>query len=184
MTHFRVPRVPAQPTAVAADMSGMPGAGGPAMAGDVPPPPVPTGSGALHWTLPGGWTEAQGGGRMRYATLTVPVSGKLDVSVVVLPGSAGGELANVNRWRGQIGLPPLGEAGLAPARRALRAPVGEVSLYDFVSGGTQKTRTVAGCTSLQGNSWFVKMTGDAAAVGAARPAFLDLLGSLRLDDAR
>ena len=76
-----------------------------------PPPPRPTGQGALKWALPKGWTETPGSG-MRYATLTPPGAGKVEMSVVVLPGAAGGELANVNRWRGQIGLPPLDEAAL------------------------------------------------------------------------
>jgi hypothetical protein len=56
-----------------------------------------------------------------------------------------------------------------------------VSLYDFAAEGQAGTRTVAGFAQVAGASWFFKMTGDAGAVGAARPAFLDLLGSLRLE---
>jgi len=43
---------------------------------------------------------------------------------------------------------------------------------------------VAGFTVVAGNTWFLKMTGDAGAVESARPAFLELIGSLDLDDAR
>ena len=39
---------------------------------------------------------------------------------------------------------------------------------------------VAGLTVVDGNTWFVKMTGDAGAVGAARPDFLRIVESLRL----
>jgi hypothetical protein len=177
ITHFKVPKVP---QAAQASMGGvMPG--GPGMAGDVPPAEKP--SVALRWKLPRGWKEA-GPSAMRYATLTAPVQGKVDVSVVVLPGPAGGELANVNRWRNQIGLAPLTDDALASARRTQRTRVGEVSLYDFTSEGTVKTRTMAGFTVVQGSTWFLKMTGDAAAVESARPAFLELIGSLDLDDAR
>ena len=148
--------------------------------GDVAPPASPSGSDALKWQLPKGWQESKAGG-MRYATLKPPVPGKVDVSIVVLPGSAGGELANVNRWRGQIGLAPIDDAALASARRPVRSPAGTVSVYDFTSDGQVKTRMIAGLLVTAGNSWFVKMVGDADAVGAARSGFMHVLETLRFD---
>ena len=150
-----------------------------AMAGDVAAPPRPA-SGGLRWTLPKGWTEAAGG-QMRYATLKPPVAGKIDGSVVVLPGPAGGELANVNRWRNQIGLPPIDEAALASARKVVKTKAGPLNVYDFSSGGKAGSRLVAGLTESGGNTWFVKLTGDAGAVSAAREDFMKLLGSLRFE---
>ncbi len=120
---------------------------------------------------------------MRYATLRAPVDGRLDISVTVLPGPAGGELANVNRWRGQIGLPSLDEAALVAARKALRTRAGPVSLYDFTSAGEKKSRVVAGLALVDGNTWFIKMTGDASAVEKAHADFLRIVESLRLDTA-
>ncbi len=171
VTHFRVAKAP--PAATPA----MPAAMG--MAGDVPAPGRPQGPG-LRWTLPKGWSETQGGS-MRYASFKVPVNGTVDASVVVLPGPAGGELANVNRWRGQIGLEPLDEAALASARKTVSTKAGPLRVYDFASGGASGTRLVAGLTEIEGNTWFVKLTGDAGAVGAAREDFMKLLGSLRLE---
>jgi hypothetical protein len=148
--------------------------------GDVPAATSPTGSDGLKWQLPKGWQESKAGG-MRYATLKPPVPGKVDVSIVVLPGSAGGELANVNRWRGQIGLVPIDDAALASARRPVRSPAGTVSVYDFTSDGQVKTRMIAALLVTSGNSWFLKMVGDADAVGAARSGFMHLLETLRFD---
>ncbi len=55
---------------------------------------------------------------MRVASFEVSENGKTaDVSVIPLGGMAGGDLANVNRWRGQVGLPPLAERRSAKARR-------------------------------------------------------------------
>jgi len=151
----------------------------PGMAGDVPPPPAATGPGALQWTLPKGWTSTASGG-MRVATLKAPVEGKLDVSVVVLGGPAGGELANVNRWRGQIGLGPFDDAGLTASRKTVKAPAGAVSVYDFTGEGSVKSRLVAAiATGPDGKTWFVKMVGDAAAADKAIADFNQLLGSLR-----
>jgi len=160
----------------AAPMS--PGGGG----GEVPTPPTPTGASALKWTLPKGWAQTMSGG-MRYATLQPSVAGRVEASVVVLPGPAGGELANVNRWRGQIGLDPIDESALASARKTLKTKAGAVSLFDFESSGQNKTRVIAGLTASQGNTWFVKMTGDAEPVAAARADFIHLLESLRFEDA-
>jgi hypothetical protein len=146
---------------------------------DVAPPPAPAGR-PLAWTLPSGWSETRGGGGMRYATLVAPVPG-VDVSVTVLAGDAGGELANVNRWRNQIGLPPLDGAALERARKPVGARLGPVALYDFTSEGAPRRRVVAGWAQVAGNTWFVKMSGDDGPVGAARPDFVRIVESLRLE---
>jgi hypothetical protein len=166
VTHFRVPKEPAPSAVVPATAEGK-------------PPDRAKGRG-LRWTLPSGWTDAAGG-QMRFATLKPPVEGKVDASVVVLPGPAGGELANVNRWRGQIGLAPLDDAALARARKVLKTSAGPVKVYDFRSDGKPASRLVAGLAEAPGETWFVKMTGDADAVGAARDDFMKLLGSLRFE---
>src|SRR5262249_46849834 len=127
-----------------------------------------------------GWTESAGSG-MRYATIKPPFPGRIDVSVIVLPGPAGGELANVNRWRGQIGLGPIDEQGLGASRAALKTKAGIISVYDFSSEGESERRLVAGLAVVDGNTWFVKMIGDAGPVSAARSDFTRLLKSLRHD---
>ena len=176
VTHYRVAKEQPKPP------PSMPAGMGTGMAGDVAPPGRPSG-GALGWTLPKGWTQTEGGA-MRYASFKVPVKGTVDASVVVLPGPAGGELANVNRWRGQIGLEPLDEGRLAAAGRTMPTKAGPLKVYDFSSGGASGKRLIAGLTEIEGNTWFVKLTGEAAAVGAARDDFMKLLGSLRLDESR
>lgn len=181
VTHSRVakpaPPLPASPAAMA-------GAGGmtAGMAGGMPEGmdvPSSAKAGGLRWTLPTGWTESAGG-QMRYATLKPPVAGRIDASVVVLPGPAGGELANVNRWRNRIGL-PIDEAALVKARTVVRTKAGPLHVYDFTADGQPRNRVVAGLTSARGDTWFVKVTGDAAAVGAARADFMKLIGSLRFE---
>ena len=136
---------------------------------------------ALKWNLPAGWTETHPGG-MRYATLKPP-DGSVDVSVVVLSGPAGGELANVNRWRGQIGLAAIAEEGLARARTTLHAQAGDLVVYDFTSEGMKKSRMVAALAINGDRTWFVKMLGGAAEVKTARPGFNHLLQSLHFDAA-
>lgn len=168
ITHFRVQKTDEPAVARTVAPAGS----------EVDPPPAP--DGVLEWTLPPGWTETAAGG-MRFATLKPGSESGVDVSVVVLPGPAGGELANVNRWRGQLGLGAMDEPSLLAARKAIRSKAGPVSLYDFTSDGEKKSRLVAGLAVLGGSTWFVKMVGDAVPVGAARPDFIHLLESLRHD---
>jgi len=174
VSRYRVPKQAGTPAGEAASGAGMPG-----LAGSVPPPPDVSTAGELQWALPKGWTDSRAGG-MRYATLKPTAAGKIDVSVTVFPGPAGGEIANVNRWRNQIGLPPVDEAALARDRKALKSPAGSVAIFDYTSDGQTKTRLVAAILFAGGNSWFVKMVGDVGPVAASRADFIRLLESLRL----
>ncbi len=154
-----------------------------AAAAPAPGPQAPAaaagvGEGGLAWTLPAGWSESRPGG-MRYATLKPDTPGAIDGSVIALPGPAGGELANVNRWRGQIGLAPFDDAGLAAARKVVQSPAGPVAVFDFATEGEGAKRMIAGVVVAGGQSWFVKLTGDAAPMAAAAPAFQALLASLK-----
>ncbi len=188
--HMRVPKGTDNPPEMMpqAAEGGMPGGGmpsgggAPAMGGgEVAPPPPPDPANTLKWTLPAGWTEKLVGG-MRYATLTPATPGKIEVSVVMLPGPAGGELANVNRWRGQLGLPAVDDAGLAAIRKAIPTQAGALGLYDIVSEGTVKTRMIAALLAANnGNTWFLKMTGDAEPLAANQADFVHLLESLHFD---
>jgi hypothetical protein len=53
-------------------------------------------------------------------------------------------------------------------------------VFDYTSDGKEKTRLVAAILFAGGNSWFVKMVGDAGPVTASRTDFVRLLESLRL----
>jgi hypothetical protein len=70
-----------------------------------------------EWTLPEGWQQEPGTG-MRYATLQMASTGEpLELSVTVLPWDQENEatsmLKNINRWRGQLQLPPIDTEQLA-----------------------------------------------------------------------
>ena len=145
--------------------------------------PEAAGGAELRWTAPEGWKELPGEG-MRIATFEPPQdSGRVEGTVVALIGDAGGELANVNRWRGQISLTPIEEDGLGALRRSVHSGVGDISLYDFTGGDAAKTRMLAGMIKVGEKTWFFKLTGAQKAAEAARPAFLKLLEGLSTHEA-
>lgn len=149
----------------------------PMPASEAPPIPRSEANQALTWTLPKGWTTAPAGG-MRYATLKPPSQGSAEVSVVMLSGPAGGELANVNRWRAQLGLEPIEAAALASAHKTVTAKAGMVKVFEFNNTGN---RMVVGLlAAADGNTWFLKLVGEDGPVTQAKPDFLKLLGTLSL----
>ena len=67
-------------------------------------------AGTPQWTLPEGWHQQAATG-MRFATITIDAPGTpLEMTVIPLKPTAGAfrdyVLANVDRWRQQLGLPP------------------------------------------------------------------------------
>ena len=175
--HYRVPKEsssPMPPPGPAMGPGGM-------SEGAVPAPPRPEGQASLKWTLPKGWSALPSGG-MRFATLRAAQAEQVDISVVVLGGTVGGELANVNRWRGQIQLPPIDEQTLAGLRKTAKSKAGQVILFDFTGPAHEKNRLVAGMLqTADGNTWFLKMIGDEEPVGRIKPEFLHWMETLHLD---
>ena len=88
-----------------------------------------------HWKLPEGWQQ-QPGNEMRFATLKIG-SGKesLDLSVSSLPKGEGDDaeylLANVNRWRGQLSLPPLAPRELSKEIKEMKLEGAQAYVVDF-----------------------------------------------------
>ena len=136
----------------------------------------------LVWTKPESWTEkAVTSFRLgSYAAGDEAV----DISVTAFPDSAGGLLANINRWRGQIALLPIDEAGLE--REVTEITIaGHPGSYVDLTGPTNESdspRIVGAIVSIEGKAWFFKMMGPAEAVGSELPAFREMVSSARTHD--
>ena len=133
----------------------------------------------LTWTLPEGWQEVPPG-QMRLASFaaTAPDGKKVDVSIVPLGGVAGGELGNVNRWRGQVGLAPVTEDELSKLGEKVQTAGSETVLYDLTGG---KARILVTSLRREDTSWFFKMTGEDELVGQQKQKFIAFLKSLKFD---
>jgi len=137
--------------------------------------PKPSG-GAVSWTVPAGWKPVESTQSMRIATFDAAGA---EVTVSAFPGAAGGNLANVNRWRGQIGLEPVDEAGLARLLSTSRSGATEVALL-AMEGTDGRVMLGAILSPGDGQTWFVKSTTDAAHAQAIRPAFDAFAGSFTM----
>jgi hypothetical protein len=152
-----------------------------APAAKVSAPPPPGASPTVQWTTPAGWEEQPASG-MRVGSFAVNKDGKhADVSIIPLAGTSGGDLANVNRWRGQVGLAPIEPGKLEET--AEKASIGSTpaALYDVVGTDPQTkqpTRIVASILSKEGATWFFKMIGSEDLVEKEKPAFKEFLKSI------
>ena len=136
----------------------------------------------LTWQKPDGWTEVAPG-EMRVASFNVqgPNGKQADVSVIPLPGMAGSDEANVNRWRGQIGLSLLSPDELKKSAEAVEAGGQPAQLYDIAGrnpGSGDAERIIGVIQHRDDVSWFFKMTGDAGVVEQQKPAFVAFLKSV------
>ena len=135
------------------------------------------GDGLPNWQVPSGW-KAAGPKPMRLASFDIPdAAGNGDVSISKLSGNGGGLLANVNRWRGQVGLAPL-EAGALAANSKTVATAGGDSGTWVELVGTEKT--ILGAIVARGEvSWFFKLTAPSAVAAQNRETFEQFVRSIR-----
>ncbi|MGE0708578.1 MAG: hypothetical protein AB7N76_22875 [Planctomycetota bacterium] len=156
--------------------------------GPVGPAP-PAADGGLRWTKPAGWEDEQQPRAMRVVTFRVPVEGspQAECYVSALAGPAGGVEANLQRWRGQLGLEPLDAAGLAALPRVevlgQRVAVLEaVGAYTGMNGPAQGgTYLIGAVVPSAEQTYFVKLIAPGAGKPVQRDAFLAFLQSLRIE---
>jgi hypothetical protein len=103
------------------------------------------------------------------------------MSVIPMGGMAGGNLANVNRWRGQVGLEPVEEDAVQKASEKVVVAGQDADLFDIAGtspGSGDAQRIIASVLHRDGTAWFFKLTGDAALVGKNKAAFISFLKSV------
>jgi hypothetical protein len=104
-----------------------------------------------------------------------------DISVTAFPGEAGGLSSNLNRWRGQLQLPPLNDEELSGVIQ--RTEIGNVPAYliDFqTENNNPKPGRIFGAVfQTADRTWFVKMTGPPDLLESQRQKFLDFVRSFR-----
>jgi hypothetical protein len=137
----------------------------------------------LTWKTPAGWTELPTS-QMRVASFSIksPEGRQASVSVIPLAGGAGGDLANVNRWRDQVGQPPVAAEELAKLGQNVVVAGQTATLYDIAGkdpASAQPARILAAVQHRDGAAWFFKMTGDDQLVAEQKSAFIEFLKSTK-----
>ena len=179
---YRIPKEidPAPPAAAAS--ADNPHANLPVASSDMANTAVVKAEGAdLQWTAPAHW-QPKPASAMRKASYTIEGDGgaAADVSVTAFPGDVGGEFANVNRWRGQLGLPPIAESELDSAVLRREQAGLRVTIVDLAGAGPAAGHRLLGAIVPFGNAtWFFKLTGPDALVARERAAFLEFVNTIK-----
>ncbi len=139
------------------------------------PPPI---NNPWTWTIPDSWTKGNPSS-MRIASFKVEDQneGELDISVTSFPGNVGGLLANVNRWIGQIDLPPVNQSSINQYcnERTLAGNAGHL-----VEAYGKEKAVLAGILFLESESWFFKLIGDRQLAEKEKTHFIDFIDSVVL----
>lgn len=155
------------------------------MSGQSLPPGSASDAPNPQWSVPAGWQEG-GPASMRRATFLVKgADGQTaEIAVSAFPGDVGGLMANINRWRGQIGLAPAAPDEISGFTSDLEVDGTKSTVVDLKAeavppGKTQPLRMIVVTVPHAGSSWFFKITGEAPLVGAQKDSFLQFVKSVK-----
>lgn len=141
----------------------------------------------LVFDVPSGWTESSGSS-LRIASYEIVKQGfpTADFSITSFPGDAGGETANVNRWRQQIGLPRWSDAEVQAKQEVIESGELSFALFDLMPETDEekakvKERIFAAILKRDDRSWFYKLRGDVFLLETQRKKFRQTLTSSRFE---
>ncbi len=176
---YRIPKEkdPEFPVAAASAANGTtPAAEGNAMANT----PVATADSAgLTWNAPAAWKQ-KSASALRKGSYAVPgEGGDAELAITAFPGDVGGELANVNRWRGQVQLAPITDADLPAQIQRVEYNGLKFGVVDLVGQGDKPQRILGAFVPFGGATWFFKLAGPDAVVTQAKSDFLSFLQTVK-----
>jgi hypothetical protein len=133
---------------------------------------------------PKGWEVLDAG---EFATARFRVGeGETAVTMTLtgLNGDGGGLVANVNRWRAQVGLKELAEKDSLQALESIKVDglaghILDVTGPDVTGKITQ--RVVAVAVPRGEHTWFVRMSGPAVDIGEQKKVFDEFVKSIRFE---
>jgi hypothetical protein len=144
------------------------------------PPATATGPELPEWTVPDGWRETPPTQMLLSRFEVRAEDGQLEITVSAFPGDVGGTVANVNRWRAQIGLPPQSAAEVERALQPLDVTDGSAILVDMTNPQESGALRVIGVIWPRGtDTWFYKLSGAEPVAEREKAAFVGFVQSVR-----
>lgn len=127
--------------------------------------------GSIKWVAPATWTSLKANS-IRIASYSLPTKDgmKAEASIITLSGDGGGDLANINRWRGQLS---LGDLTLVEVQRLLVNLKGKLGSYKYLSlHNKEKGRSIlAAFIQVGGKTIYVKAIGDTSLINSQEKSF-------------
>jgi hypothetical protein len=131
----------------------------------------------IQWTTPSHWVT-QPTSSMRMGSFLIPFSeGEGDLSVIKLGGDAGGMVANVNRWRGQLGLDPHDETEMNKYILKDSSNMGEFIWLTLLNPDDEELGFIISIFTTSNSSIFVKLSASQVGIKELTPEFLSFCKS-------
>lgn len=140
-------------------------------------PSIGDAAGGLVWQMPEAWSQTAPRS-MRVVTFRPHANPQTECWISSWAGEVGGVMANITRWRAQVGMAPLTTNQVA-ALPKISVLGGEAMILDALPSGEGGQALLALLSYVDGQSTFVKMIGPKNEVEAEREHFMDLCRSLR-----
>jgi hypothetical protein len=175
-------QIPKEPDAPPAQVAAEPPHPGMAGAGDMANTAVATAEGpSLVWTAPAHWRPKTGSTMRKGSYAIGPETGPAaDLAITAFPGNVGGDLANVNRWRAQLQVPPITDAELAGVLMPMEANGLKILVTDILGGTADGPQRMLGAiVPFNGATWFFKLVGPDALVAAEKSSYLAMLQTVK-----
>jgi hypothetical protein len=143
-------------------------------------------AGKSIWTIPPDWKQIDPGPMLSAKFSITGNDGSAEVNILS-SGMDSGLAANVNRWRGQLGLPPVAqEDEFSKMVSSIDVGNGKAQVVDL-SGTDSKTgkpaRLIGAIVPQNGQTWFYKLMGDEAVVARQKDAFIQFVQSAKYPNA-
>ncbi|MEO5914059.1 MAG: hypothetical protein ABIS50_07490 [Luteolibacter sp.] len=135
-------------------------------------------SGSVVWQAAADWKQEQAG-QFLTAAYTLPGGGRVTISK--LPGDGGGLAANINRWRGQMGLKPLADKEVSGQPLKIAGSDAEILLFNLTSESSADDADgiLAGVLPLKSETWYFKFTGPVGVLKKSGGIFMEFLQTVR-----
>lgn len=136
--------------------------------------------GPVRGIIPAGWQLDPTPRPIRLITFLIgPRPQQAQVAITRFPGDVGGDLANINRWRRQVGLPSIVDLSEQQGADITIAQL-PAKAYHFLAPGNEAQRPAILVTGLRRGqlSWFFKMTGPADVIQQQVDPFLRFIRSI------
>lgn len=144
--------------------------------------PAAPSAAAVEYDTPEGWKPGRTGPFRDIAFEVTHDGQKAELTVSSLAGTGGGTLANVNRWRGQIGLPAWSQAELDEGLQKVTVDghMGQrVELVGEANADKPGLGILAVLVPIGDRTWFIKFMGDADVIREEQAHFDEFVASMR-----
>ena len=139
---------------------------------------------SFTWEKPTSWIPNEGSS-MRLASFEIPFSsGSGDLSIMELGGDGGGLEANVNRWRGQIGLGPLTKLEIEDEAGNGVSQLGNYQLFRLINLEKKESAFLAAVFPLESRTLFIKLTASTDGILEIEKDFKDFCSSMKFENSK